>query len=297
MACVCSLNEIKVDGVIPQAKDLVWKDDVKYMALFMLFGILWICAWFEYSSTFVVMASAATYYFDSDPNHEGYADVGLAFKLCYVYHAGTIAFGALIIAIVRFIRIVFLYLAQKAQKAGGDNAAIKMIVACGNCVLKCIEKICDYINKSAFAYIVVSGDGFCMGAWNGFLLNIKHLLKFSFANYLAIAFTFIGKVAITVINCFSLYFIMKYYTKDLSEISSILGPVVVIAITTFITASVFLGLFDVTVIQLLTCYAVDLDTNNGQPKYGPPTFHNKTKNMEDDEIEKKQQAAVANEVA
>ena len=126
--------------------------------------------------------------------------------------------------------------------------AIKIIVACGNCVLKCIEKICDYINKSAFAYIAVSGDGFCMGAWNGFLLNVKHLLKFSFANFIAAVFTFLGKVAITVINCFSLYAIMKYITKDLDEVSSILGPVIVIAVITFITASVFLGLFDVTVI-------------------------------------------------
>lgn len=139
MACVASMNDIKADPLIPQAKDLDWKENVVYMGLFMLFGILWLMAWFEYTSTFVVMVSASTYYFNSDANHEGDANVSLGFKFAYLYHAGSISCGALIIAIVRFIRIVFLYLAKKAEKASGGNIAVKIIVACGNCILKCIE--------------------------------------------------------------------------------------------------------------------------------------------------------------
>ena len=50
IAQVASMNEIKVDENIPQAKDLVWKKNPTYMALYMLFGILWICAWLKYTS-------------------------------------------------------------------------------------------------------------------------------------------------------------------------------------------------------------------------------------------------------
>ena len=50
------------------------------MALYMIFGILWVCAWLEYSSTFVVMVSASTYYFNSNSHSEGSAEVGLGFK-------------------------------------------------------------------------------------------------------------------------------------------------------------------------------------------------------------------------
>jgi len=51
-ACVASMNEITADtNLIPQAKDLEWKDGkIKLMALFMLFGILWICAWLKYTA-------------------------------------------------------------------------------------------------------------------------------------------------------------------------------------------------------------------------------------------------------
>jgi hypothetical protein len=199
------MNEITADESYPQGKNLEWDNKTKYMALYMLFGILWICAFFEYASTFIVMVSAATYYFNSDASMEGDAEVQTGFNWAFSYHAGSIAIGSFVIAIIRFIRIVFVYAAQQMEKASGDNQAVKAIVKVAECVLACIEKICDYINESAFAYMAVSGDNFCYAAWNGFLLNIKHMLKFSFANMIAKIFILLGKVAITAGNMFSLF--------------------------------------------------------------------------------------------
>jgi hypothetical protein len=274
-AAVASMNRIKADSnTIPQAKDLIWDDDrITYMALFMLFGVLWICAWLKYTNQFIVIVSATTYYFNSTPEAEGDAEVSLGFKFAYLYHCGSIAFGAFIIAVIQFIRIVFMYLAKQAEKASGDNKVVKLIVACGACILKCIEKICDYINVSAYCYMAVSGDSFCSSAWSGFLLNVKHMLKFSFANLIAKVFILLGKVALTVGNICSLLFIMKNITNDTEEVSSIIGPVVVVGIVTFLTASIFLGMFDTAVMALMTCLAVDMDLHDGQPKFGPPTFH------------------------
>ncbi len=38
-------------------------------------------------------------------------------------------------------------------------------------------------------------------------------------------------------------------------------------------------MFDTAVLSLLTCLAIDSD-NNGTPKYGPPTFHEKKSKIE-----------------
>ena len=275
MCCVASMNTINADtSVVPQNKDVKWDNaKAKWMALFMLFGLLWICAWLKYSNQFVCMVSASTYYFNSNKDMEGEAEVALGFKYAHVYHTGSIAAGAFIIAIVQMIRIVFMYLAKQAEKASGDNAAIKLIVACGSCILKCIEKICDYLNSAAFCYMAITGDSFCSSAWNGFLLNVKHTLKFGFANIIAKVFMLLGKVAICVGNCFSLYFIMSVITKDTSEVSSLTGPMVAVALVTFLTASIFLGLFDTAVMSMMTCLAVDMDLHDGHPEWGPPTFH------------------------
>jgi len=66
--------------------------------------------------------------------------------------------------------------------------------------------------------MAVSGEGFCSSAWNGFLLNIKHGMTFSFALLLAELFILVGKLGIVMLNCFSLFMIMKYGTKDLDDI-------------------------------------------------------------------------------
>lgn len=121
------------------------------MALYMFFGILWVTAFFEYCSTFVVMVSASTYYWSSNPGDEGDSNVALGFSYCFV-HFGSLAIGSFIIALIRFIRITVMYAAQAAEKQSGDNAAVKNMVKCAECILACIEKICDYINDSAYAY-------------------------------------------------------------------------------------------------------------------------------------------------
>jgi hypothetical protein len=154
---------------IPQGKNLVWEPKIKYMALYMFFGILWVTAFFEYCSTFTIMVSACTYYWDSAPDHEGNARVSEGFSACFS-HAGSLAIGSFIIAVIRFIRIVFMFLAKQIEKQSGDNPVVKGIVKCAECVLACIEKICNYINESAFAYQACSGENFCSSAWNAFML-------------------------------------------------------------------------------------------------------------------------------
>ena len=130
--------------------------------------------------------------------------------------------------------------------------------------------------------MAVTGDSFCNAAWYGFLLNVKHMLKFTWANTIAKAFTFIGKVAITVGNMFVCFNIMKFVTHDIEEVSSIFGPLSCVGVISFVTASIFLGLFDHVVMALMTCLAIDLDVNGGAPAFGPPTFHTKV-----NEIDKK----------
>lgn len=186
---------------------------------------------------------------------------------------GSLAFGSFIIGVIRLAKVVFVYAARQAAKASGENKISQATLKCGLCYIECLEKVTDYINEAAYAYMAVSGDDFIRSAWNGFLLNIKHLLRFSFSNLIAKVFMFIGKVGITVGNVFSLLFIMKTITGDTDEVSSLFAPCFVVGCWTYFTASVFLGLFDTAVMSMMTSLAIDMDMNNGQPIYGPPTFH------------------------
>lgn len=224
----------------------------------------------------------------------------MGFKFAYLKHMGSIAFGSFIIALVRFIKLVFVYLAQSASSATGENMVTKVIIKCGLCYLEVLEKITDYINASAYAYMAVSGEGFCMSAWHGFLLQIKHLMKFAFANMIARMFIFIGKVGLTVANVFSLIFIMKNITEDSKEVSSVMGPCLVVGLFTYFAASVFLGLFDTAVLSLMTALAIDMDMNGGELQYGPPTFHDSVNKIDSKtqayDAERRKRSAPANDM-
>jgi len=275
--CINSMGTITADtALVPQMrsadKNASEEKLFAYLFLFMFFGILWILQFIQAKTSFIAMVSATTYYFNSNKDHEGEAEVGFGFRLAYAVHAGSLAFGSLIIAIIQFIRICIVTVMQQAERASGENAGVKIVIACANCCLKCIEKICDYINSCAYAYMAVSGESFCTSAWNGLLLNMKHGAKYAFSQYLAKMFIALGKVSIVVLNVFSCYMIMKHITKDLGEISSPAAPLVIVGVVTYISASTFLCLFDESVLALMTCLAIDIDLN-GEPKFGPPTFH------------------------
>ena len=98
------------------------------------------------------------------------------------------------------------------------------------------------------------------------------MLDFTFANLIAKVFILLGKVALTVVNCFMLVFIMKYITDVADHISNVWPPIGVTALISFLCASLFLGIFENAVLALMTCLAVDMDLH-GEPKYGPATFH------------------------
>jgi len=52
--------------------------------------------------------TAVSYYFDSNYKKTGSGSVCKGFKFAYFNHMGSLALGALIIAIVRFIKLVFI---------------------------------------------------------------------------------------------------------------------------------------------------------------------------------------------
>jgi hypothetical protein len=87
----------------------------------MWFGLFWILILIDYCKNFAVLYASSTYYFNSpdEEGNDGSANVMEGVKLAHLKHLGGLAFGALIITIIKIIRILFVYLAKKAVNASG----------------------------------------------------------------------------------------------------------------------------------------------------------------------------------
>ena len=145
--------------------------------------------------------------------------------------------------------------------------------------MRCLECCIEFVNRDAYAYCAITGDGYCKSAWNGFILNLKYNARYTFAQLIAWLFISLGKVMICLVNCATYYFLIKYAFETDDSVHNIWGPIIIIAICTFITTQMFLGMFDEATLATLMSLAVDLDLNSdrndNKPKYGPPSFHKK----------------------
>jgi hypothetical protein len=271
---VIAMNEIRAvensDGSM--SKEIMWTSKTKWMAFLMVFGIVWVVSFIREKTIFVYMISASQFYFSSSPDGIGSGSVMNGMWIANFKHAGSIALGSLLHTIVFFIRVVVEAITDAAERKSGNNAIVLLVACLLRCFVSCLESLIEYLNATAYAFMSISGDPYCKSAWNGFLLNLKHLVKFYFATTLAGMIVLMGVLAVLGLNCGSCYLILEYGTKNADQLSSVWVPMVFILITTFITAELFLGFFKHALRATLMSFAVDLELN-GKIQFGSPSFH------------------------
>lgn len=68
--------------------------------VFMLFGLFWITSFLTYTSKYICMIACSTFYFNSNAQGNGDAEVLVGFKFAHLNNTGSIMFGSFIIAII-----------------------------------------------------------------------------------------------------------------------------------------------------------------------------------------------------
>lgn len=106
--CICASGEIKpltssLDVTL-QGKDITLDGKQKGFTVALFFGFLWVAIYLKNQTVMTCMCSVSTYYFSSNANGEGSAQVVKALYWSNVYHAGSVAFGSLIMAIITFVQ-------------------------------------------------------------------------------------------------------------------------------------------------------------------------------------------------
>jgi len=129
----------------------------------------------------------------------------------------------------------------------------------------------------AIAFMSVSGDPFCTSAWNGFLINLKHMVKFMFAQDIGGFIIFMGVVFITLINTLLFWGFTKIGKTSGADP---LIPLIAVFVLSYLASMITIGLFNDAIRAILMCVAIDMDLNYGTPKYGPPTFHKKLESID-----------------
>lgn len=171
-----------VDGVpidFSQSKTWEWPESVEWILFFEVFGMLWLMFFIMALNEFIIIVSAATWYYSDktikdDDGIAGDSEVCYGYTLGLKYHMGSLASGSLILAIIWIFRAIFAYIGKKMEDATGGNCFTKCLVGCCNCCLACFDKFVKYMNQQAYVYMAISGESYCSSALNAFLLMAKY---------------------------------------------------------------------------------------------------------------------------
>lgn len=194
-----------------------------------------------------------------------------SFFRAFFFHFGSIAFGSLLIAIIKLIRLILSYIDKKVKSAGPNNRWAKFLTTCCMCCFWCLEKFVKFINHNAYIVTGVYGYNFCKAAATAFKIIVTNCIRVAVVDRLTNFLLFLTKLAITAgIGVLSFYFFTKQIPiESLINISPDLHyyflPIFVIVIGTYIIAKVFFDVFALCVDTLLLSCLIDAEVNDGSP--------------------------------
>jgi choline transporter-like protein 2/4/5 len=158
-------------------KTFAYDGNTKLAGLYMMFIWFWTSQFVIAAGQLVVAMSVATWYFTREKKTVGNGTFISAAKRAMWYHLGTAAFGSLIIAIIKTIRVVISYLQHKFRKS--KNPAIKAFLCALQCYMWCVEKCMKFLNKNAYIQTAIFGYSFCKAARKAFFLILRNVLRIS----------------------------------------------------------------------------------------------------------------------
>eukprot|EP01128_Nolandella_sp_AFSM9_P012183 TRINITY_DN902_c1_g1_i2.p1 TRINITY_DN902_c1_g1~~TRINITY_DN902_c1_g1_i2.p1 ORF type:complete len:207 (+),score=26.27 TRINITY_DN902_c1_g1_i2:461-1081(+) len=183
-----------------------------------------------------------------------------AFFRTIFYNLGSLAVGSFLLALVELIRIILAYVHEKIK---GKSQALACLVKCLSCCMACFQRFIEFLNKHAYIMIAIYGYNFCTSARRGFGVIVSNPIQLATIHGITEFCMFLGKLWITSLTTGGAFL----YLRASSEARLWFLPLIIIAIASFLIASCFMLIYDMTVSALLFCFLEDSQRNKSEDRH------------------------------
>lgn len=232
-----------------------------------LFNFFWTLFFIQGMEAMMLAATFATWYWTWDKKDVPFFTLTAGIWRSLRYHSGTVALGALIIAIVRMIRVLIEYIDKKVKKY--DNAFTRCILCCCRCFFACLENFLRFVNKNAYIMCAVHGKGFCASARDALSLLMRNVVRVFVLDKVTDFLFFLSKVLLSIGVGVGTYYLQQweqlYVWTGGERLHYYLVPSIILAIATFIVTSIFFNVYSMAVDTLFLCFLEDCERNDGSP--------------------------------
>jgi choline transporter-like protein 2/4/5 len=252
-----------------------------YLQIYNVFMLFWGMCFVSALGEMVLAGAFSSWYWTFDKSDVPALPVLRSIGRTFRYHTGTLAFGSLIIAIIKMIRLMLQYIQDKLEEKGADNPVVKAILCLCKCCFWCLEKFMKFINRNAYILTASQGSNFCKSAKQAFGLIFRNMVRVAVLDKVTDFLLFLGKLVVTAAVALLSFF---YFSGGIntSEIPTPMRspdlnyyfiPVFFLAFVTYFIAACFFSVYAMAVDTLFLCFLVDSEKNDGsaeKPYYMSP---------------------------
>ncbi|XP_015431429.1 PREDICTED: choline transporter-like protein 1 isoform X1 [Dufourea novaeangliae] len=204
----------------------------------------------------VVACAVARWFFTRDKKQLSLA-VTRGFGYLVRYHLGTVAFGALVIGIVRFIRAIISFVQNRLKRY--DNDLVRGILWCCQCCLWCFECALKFLTRNAYIETAIYGCNFCTGGRKAFHALSSNILRVAAINSVGDFVLFLGKVLVVTLTVVSGIYLMQ--KKE--GLHHPWVPIAVAGLFAFLVSHCFISIYEMVIDTIFICFCEDCEKNDG----------------------------------
>jgi hypothetical protein len=243
---------------------------------FELFSFFWVNSFILSVGQMAVAGMVGLWYFT--PNNEkkglGFRPLRSGLVNTFFFHLGTVAFGCLILSIIKLIKLLTLYaykMARKNPTTSGlaQNRAVSCLFTCVYSCIACVEKLFTALSETAFIFSSLFGTNFLKSA----NLSIKFIfLNFSKISALHLVTNLISLIGVGFIFASTVALGWGLVGEYYPEISSPLYILILFCFFGFFISKIFLSILEISSESIFICFVADEELNNGSGEFTPPAL-------------------------
>lgn len=262
LAQLVTTGQIHLPGENGIRRDFTYTQEQWLYLGFYIFMIVWVTEMMHSTSQYVLAWTTQMWYFTPYVNGRKVDKLSCGvFKgllNALRYHLGTIAFGSLLIAYLRVIRVAMAVLA-KAASAQGNAVGVCLAKSCV-CCLTCFTRFLEFLTKNAYMDVAITSSNFCPAAGRAQELLMSEVPAVAVLNGTQFIFQVCGIGLVTSANIWLTLIVTTKFAvftnpKSTFYMSSSVGVCFVAGMIGAFIASGFMSVFDTVGDTILYCFA------------------------------------------
>lgn len=249
----------------------IWEVAVPQALIIPFYAIssLWLIGWVHALYQFMVAYAVAEYYYTpydmDDEKDVGCCTVWDGLFIGLLYHSGSLAFGSLLITLLKPFRWLAWCAGFSFREASATgNEAIACMFCCCARTARFWKATLGFVNKNAYIDMVITSRSFCDSARNAQQMIVSLGGSVAALNGATDLLATFGTATIVLATAYVIS-ARGALTDDAStfRVNDPVAAMVVSMLVALRVASCFMSIFDVASDTLLYCYGIDLQSGKG----------------------------------